>query len=103
MRTIPRFTLIFAVAAVSVALAQDGWISLFNGKDFTDWKIGGNQAWCQIIHHPLVAHGRVPHSLDDGPVQNHDLKNFELMLEFKTAPHSNGIYHVHTEFPPRGL
>ena len=37
MRTISRFTLIFAVAALPVAFAQDGWISLFNGKDFTGW------------------------------------------------------------------
>jgi hypothetical protein len=59
MRTMPSLPLILAVAAVPVAFAQDGWISLFNGKDFTDWKIGGNQATFQIIDHALVANFRM--------------------------------------------
>ncbi len=103
MRTIPRLTLIFAVAAVPVAFAQDGWISLFNGKDFTDWKIGGNQASFQIIDQAQVANGSVAHSFYDGPVQNHDFKNFELMVDIRTAPNSNGGVYFHTEFQDRGF
>src|SRR2546430_973135 len=95
MRTMSRLTLIFAVAAAPVAFAQDGWISLFNGKEFTDWKIGGNQASFQVIDHALVANGPVAHAFYEGPVQNHDFKNFELMVDIKTAPNSNGGVYFH--------
>src|SRR5258708_8170844 len=101
MRTVLRLTLIFAVAVV--AFAQDGWIQLFNGKDFTDWKVGGHQASFQIIDNALVANGPVAHAFYDGPVQMHDFKNFELMVDVKTAPGSNGGVYFHTEFQDRGF
>src|SRR5260370_34966744 len=103
MRTMPRLTLLFAVAALPIAFAQDGWISLFNVKDFTDWKIGGNPATVTIIDQALVANGPVAQAFYDGPVQNHDFKNFELMVDVKTAPISNGGVYFHTEFQDRGF
>ena len=30
------------LAMAPLACAQDGWISLFNGKDFTGWKVNEN-------------------------------------------------------------
>src|SRR5260370_14703847 len=98
-----RLILIFAVAAVPVAFAQDGWISLFNGKDFTDWRIGGNLASFQIIDHALVANRPVAHAFYDGPVQNHDFKNFELIVDVKTAANSNGGVYFHTAFQGTGF
>ena len=103
MRIILRLTLIFAVAALPAAFAQDGWITLFNGKDFTDWKIGGNQGSFQIIDGALVANGPVAHAFYDGPVLKHDFKNFELMVDVKTAPNSNGGVYFHTEFQAGGF
>ncbi len=103
MGTVTRLTLIFAVAAASIAFAQDGWISLSNGKDFTGWKIGGNQESFQIKDGAMVANGPVAHAFYDGPVQNHDFKNFELMVDVKTAPNSNGGVYFHTEFQDRGF
>ena len=102
----PRLALIFAfvaLAAVPVAPAQDGWITLFNGNDLTGWKIGGNQASFQIIDHALVANGPVAHAFYDGPVQNHDFKNFELMVDVRTAPGSNGGVYFHTGFQEAGF
>jgi hypothetical protein len=99
-----RLTFILAIAALpAVTFAQDGWISLFNGKDFTGWKIGGNQASFQIIDNSLVANGPTAHAFYDGPVHNHDLKNFELMVDVKTAPGSNGGVYFHTEFQDGGF
>jgi hypothetical protein len=99
-----RLTFILAIAALpAVTFAQDGWISLFNGKDFTGWKIGGNQASFQIIENSLVANGPTAHAFYDGPVHNHDFKNFELMVDVKTAPGSNGGVYFHTEFQDGGF
>jgi hypothetical protein len=98
-----RFTLIFALAAAPMAFAQNGWISLFNGKDFTGWKIGGNQETFKIKDGAMVANGPVAHAFYDGPVQNHDFKNFELMVDVMTYPNSNGGVYFHTEFQETGF
>jgi len=97
-----RLALILLLAAPA-AFAQDGWIRLFNGKDFTDWKVGGDQTSFTIKDGALVANGPVAHAFYDGPVLNHDFKNFELMVDVMTAPNSNGGVYFHTEFQDRGF
>jgi hypothetical protein len=98
-----RLILLFAIATVPAGFAQDGWISLFNGNDLTGWKIGGNQSSFQIIDHAIVANGPTAHAFYVGPVQNHDFTNFELMVDVKTAPGSNGGVYFHTEFQDAGF
>jgi hypothetical protein len=102
-RTMNRFTLIFLLAAAPAGFAADDWISLFNGKDFTGWKVGGDQNTFQVKDGALVANGQVAHAFYDGPVNNHDFKNFELMVDVMTAPNSNGGVYFHTEFQDRGF
>ena len=80
-----RLTLILLLSAAPGAFAQSGWISLFNGKDFTGWKIGGDQSTFQIKDGALVANGPVAHAFYDGPVNNHNFKNFELMVDVLTV------------------
>ena len=96
-------TLILAAAVIPAAYAQDGWTNLFNGKDFTNWKIGGNQESFKIIDGAMVANGPVAHAFYEGPFHNHDFKNFELMVDVKTAPNSNGGVYFHTEFQDAGF
>src|SRR2546425_394821 len=102
-QTMNLLTLILLFAAAPAAFAQGGWISLFNGKDFTGWKIGGDQNTFQITDGALVANGPVAHAFYDGPVNNHDFKNFELMVDVMAAPNSNGGIYFHTEFQERGF
>jgi hypothetical protein len=103
MGSITRFTLIFALAAAPMAFAQRGFTSLFNGKDFTGWKISGNQDTFTIKDGAMVAKGPVAHAFYDGPFQNHDFKNFELMVDVMTYPNSNGGIYFHTEFQEKGF
>lgn len=98
-----RLASIFVLAAAPLAFAQNGWISLFNGKDFTGWKISGNQETFTIKDGAMVAQGPVAHAFYDGPVQNHNFKNFELMVDVKTAANSNGGIYFHTEFQEKGF
>jgi hypothetical protein len=98
-----RLTLILLLAAAPVAFAQRGWTSLFNGKDFTGWKIGGNQKTFQIKDGALVANGPVAHAFYDGPFKNHDFKDFELMVDVMAAPNSNGGIYFHTEYQETGF
>jgi hypothetical protein len=98
-----RLTLILLLAAAPAAFPQSGWQSLFNGKDFTGWKVGGDQNTFQIKDGALVANGAVAHAFYDGLINNHDFKNFELMVDVMAAPNSNGGIYFHTEFQPSGF
>src|SRR5438105_13551979 len=98
-----RLALIVLLAAAPTAVAQSGWIQLFNGKDFTGWKVGGDQTSFQIKDGALVAHGPVAHAFYDGRVHNHDFKNFELTVDVMTAPGSNGGVYFHTLFQATGF
>jgi hypothetical protein len=90
------------LAAAPFACAQDGWISLFNGKDMTGWKVSGAADTFTLKDGALVANGQVAHLFYDGPVQNHNFKNFELKVDVMTLPGSNGGIYFHTEYQPTG-
>jgi 3-keto-disaccharide hydrolase len=95
--------LTFLLAAVPALFAQPGFIQLFNGKDFTGWKISGAQETFTIKDGAMVANGPVAHAFYDGPVSKHDFKDFELMVDVMTQPNSNGGVYFHTEFQEKGF
>ncbi len=102
MRNLLRVSALLALAA-PMLLAEKGFTSLFNGKDFTGWKVGGNQASFTIRDGAMVANGPVAHAFYEGKVKKHDFKNFELMVDVKTEPGSNGGVYFHTEFQEKGF
>ena len=61
-----------ALAVLLLALAmqttpEQGFTSLFNGKDFTGWKIGGPAETFTIQDGAIVANGPPQHAYYDGP------------------------------------
>ncbi|MBN1912021.1 MAG: DUF1080 domain-containing protein [Pirellulales bacterium] len=82
--------------------ADDGWVSLFNGKDFDGWKKSERPKSIKIQNGVIVLNGKRAHLFYNGPVANHDFKNFELKVDVKTAPHSNSGVYFHTKFQPEG-
>ena len=86
------------LAMAPLAGAQDGWISLFNGKDFTGWKVNENTGTFTIKDGAIVSHGDRSHCFYVGPVHNHDFKDFELKVDVKTEPGSNGGIYFHTAY-----
>jgi hypothetical protein len=99
----PSTVLSFMLAAAPAVFAQDGFIQLFNGKDFTNWKVSGAKETFTIKDGALVANGAVAHAFYDGPVNNHDFKNFELMVDVMTLPGSNGGVYFHTAYQETGF
>ena len=85
-------------AAAAIASAQDGWISLFNGKDFTGWKVNENTGTFTIKDGAIVSHGDRSHCFYVGPVHDHDFKDFELKVDVMTEPGSNGGIYFHTAY-----
>jgi hypothetical protein len=97
-----RLTLLLLLIAAPLTFAQkkdkNGFIPLFNGKDMTNWKVSGDQSTFTVKDGAMVAKGPVAHAFYDGPVENHDFKNFEFMVDVMTLPGSNGGIYFHTAF-----
>lgn len=82
----------------------DGWYALFNGKDFDGWKKStDNPDTFKIVDGEIIANGPPCHLYYDGPVQNHDFKNFEWAVEIKTKPGSNSGMYFHTKYQKNGF
>jgi hypothetical protein len=96
--------LLLSAASLTAADSQpaDGWIQIFDGKSLQGWKVNESPESFRIQDGELVAHGNRSHLFYDGPVANHDFKNFELKAEIKTLPGSNSGVYFHTEFQPDG-
>ena len=80
----------------------DGWVSLFDGKSFTGWKVGDNAASFTIENGAIAVNGNVAHLFYDGDVQQHRFKNFEFKASVMTLPGSNSGIYFHTTFQQGG-
>jgi hypothetical protein len=81
---------------------QDGWISLFDGKSLKDWKVGDNAGTFTVEDGMIVAHGKTAHLFYEGPVRNHDFKNFDFKADVMTTPGSNSGIYFHTQYQESG-
>jgi hypothetical protein len=83
----------------SCVTAQNGnWISLFDGKTFNGWKVGDNASTFSIDSGMIKVNGNTAHLFYDGPVNDHNFKNFEFKADVLTKPHSNSGIYFHTQF-----
>ncbi len=98
--------LICSLALFSVSFftfSQSGdWVELFNGKNLEGWKISENPSSFSVVDNTIKVDGPRGHAFYDGPVGNHDFKNFELIVEVKTMPKVNSGIFIHTEFQETG-
>ena len=74
------------------------WISLFDGKSLNNWKASENPATFSVADGMIVVHGPRAHLFYEGPVANHDFKNFELQVKLMTTPGSNSGIFFHTAY-----
>lgn len=82
---------------------KDGFYSLFDGKSLDGWKIGKNASSWTVEDGMLVVHGPGPaHLFYDGPVHNHDFKNFHLKVRLTTYPNANSGVYFHTKYQEEG-
>jgi len=78
---------------------KDGWISLFNGKNFDGWKIGdAKQGKWKIENGNIVANGPPSHLYTIK-----EFKNFEFKAEVMTTPGSNSGIYFHTKYQEVGF
>ncbi len=74
------------------------WESLFDGKTLNGWKVGDNAKTFWIENGAIAVNGEVAHLFYDGPVHNHNFKNFEFKADVMTLPGSNSGIYFHTAF-----
>ncbi|MEA1951576.1 MAG: DUF1080 domain-containing protein, partial [Planctomycetota bacterium] len=73
--------------------AEDGWVSIFDGKTLDGWKASERPESFRVEDGAIVVNGSRSHLFYDGPLANHDLKNFEFKADVMTMPKANsGIY-----------
>ena len=103
------------LAIVSLALtpalrAEEGWISMFNGKDLTGWK--SNVATEEkadekanvfsVEDGKLKVSGGRAHLFYVGPDGAAKFKNFEFKAKMMTQPGANSGIYIHTAFVEKG-
>jgi hypothetical protein len=82
--------------------AQDGWISLFNGKNLDGWKISENPSSFSVEDGIIKIDGPRAHAFYMGEVNGGVFKDFELMVELKTMPKANSGIFFHTAYQEKG-
>lgn len=78
------------------------WISLFDGKSLNNWKVGDNASTFTVDSGMIIAHGPTAHLFYNGPVQDHNFKNFHFKAEVMTTPGSNSGIYFHTAYQQGG-
>src|SRR6056297_2207483 len=63
----------------------DGWICLFDGETLKGWKISENPSSFDVKDGAIVAHGPRAHLFYQGPVENHDFKDFHFKADVMTT------------------
>lgn len=96
------FSFSFLILVLAGCSREPEWISLFDGESLDGWTPNEHPESWMVEEGAIVTNGPTSHLFYSGEVQKHDFKNFELMLEVKTADHANSGVYVHTEFQETG-
>ena len=98
--------IMFALLCVGVAFRSlplaDGWVSIFDGKTLNGWKAAENPATFSVQDGAIVVFGPRAHLFYEGPVNNHNFKNFEWKAKVKTMPGANSGMFIHTAYQETG-
>jgi Domain of Unknown Function (DUF1080) len=96
-----KFVLFFTIIITAFSFdshTKKRWVSIFDGKTLDGWKVGANPQTFKVDDGAIVVNGNVAHLYYDGPLKNHDFKNFEFKADVKTMPGSNSGIYFHTVF-----
>lgn len=85
------------------AKSDDGFVSIFNGKDLTGWKVNPESpSSIRAEDGMIIIDGKRTHAFYDGEVGNHDFKNFEFKAKVKTFENANSGIYFHTKYQESG-
>ncbi|MCA9239719.1 MAG: DUF1080 domain-containing protein [Planctomycetales bacterium] len=94
--------LVCSAGAGLSAQAEEGWVSLFNGKDLSGWKVSENKDTFSVKDGEMVVKGPRAHAFYVGEVGGADFRNFEWKCEIMTKPNANSGMYFHTQYQEEG-
>jgi hypothetical protein len=86
-------TFVIVLSAMNRAPESEGWITIFDGKTFNGWKAAEHPETFTIADGAIVVFGNRAHLFYDGPIKNHDFKNFEFKAQ---------VIFIHTAYQETG-
>jgi hypothetical protein len=96
-------TAIFALPKRDHAEEPDGeWVALFDGSSLKGWRAAEHPETWRVEDGCLTADGPRSHLFYQGPVGDHDFRNFELEVEVMTEPGANSGVYFHTQYQESG-
>ena len=102
-RLIASVMVLFLFSCAASKSGSAKWISLFDGRSLNGWKVGDHAASFKVENGTIVANGDVAHLFYDGPVMDHNFKNFEFKASVMTTPGSNSGLYFHTQYQEKGF
>jgi hypothetical protein len=92
-------SLFATLVAAAVLHADEGWVSMFNGKDLTGWKSNDEVPGVFTVEDGKIkVSGGRAHMFYMGPNGDANFKNFEMKAKVMTTPGSNSGIYFHTQF-----
>ncbi len=86
------------------AVMASEWQRLFDGETLAGWQPTSNSESFRVEDGAIAAgQGPMAHLVYTGPVGKHDFADFELKMDVKALPGSNGGVFFHTEAQPGAL
>jgi hypothetical protein len=95
--------MMFSGAESATAQQSNGeWISLFNSQTLENWKASEHPETFSVVDGQIKVDGPRAHLFYQGPVNDHDFKNFEFKADVKTTKGSNSGIYFHTKYQEEG-
>jgi hypothetical protein len=99
---IPSIVLLTTLLSLRSEAPADEWTSIFDGKSLTNWKASEHPTTFTVADGAIVVFGERAHLFYEGPLKDHNFKNFEFKLQVMTTPGSNSGIFVHTAYQEEG-
>ncbi|SOD98670.1 3-keto-disaccharide hydrolase [Spirosoma fluviale] len=106
-KTLPRLLVATLLLGLCISFisrpAARGWVTIFDGKTLNGWKLTEESPETFSVQDgAIVVAGPRAHLFYEGPVNDHNFKNFEWKAKVKTMPGSNSGMFIHTAYQPSG-
>jgi hypothetical protein len=83
---------------VAAAAADQGWISLFDGRSLAGWKAAESPASFRVVDGTIACDGPRAHLFYVGPDGKASFEDFEAQVEVKARAGANSGFYFHTAF-----
>jgi hypothetical protein len=90
-----------ARAVEPAAKADDGFVTIFDGKSMAGWKVSENPETFKLVDGAMVAKGKLAHAFYVGDEK--PFTDFELKLDIMTRAKANGGVYFHTKWQETGF